>query len=572
MPDKVIPEDPTTLRKELERYRLVVTELQGKIRDLEGELYTARVMAEMPAIVITKPELRQTLGRLINKVAMIVQAEKVLILLYQAENRELTILPPALGITEHQASHLAIKPDEGITGLVYRGSESHLYNDALNDPHVLPEVVSELRIRNGICVPLTIKERDEEERVVHERVIGVMHTCNKRYEQEFNDDDIRLLEMLAEQAAAVISNAQLYIQLSEEKQRLEQTFETIRAGVVVMGHQHDIRLINKAACRLLGLSPDGYEGQPVSEVINNEQVVELLAESLERRDEMECEMTSEVNKRTYKVETSPMGGPNQRVPSVVAIFSDITDLRRVEQMKTAFVSTVSHELRTPLTSIKGFVSTLLDDTEDLYDDATRHEFYEIIDQECDRLTRLINDLLNVSRIESGRTLDMQIAEVDVSQAVGKVLATQREYTAGSEHELINEIPPGFPTIQADADKVAQILDNLIGNAVKYSPEGGRITVAGEDEGDSVRIDITDEGLGVPEEHRDKIFERFEMVGNDANRKGIKGTGIGLYLVRHLARAHGGDVRLSWSEVGKGSTFSVGLPKEPIIEETLAQRT
>lgn len=571
MPDKVVPEDLTTLRKELERYRLVVTELQGKIRDLEGELYTARVMAEMPAIVITRPELRQTLGRLISKVAMIVQAEKVLILLYQAESRELTILPPALGITEQQANQLVIKLDEGITGLVYRTGEPQLYADALNDPHALPEVVSLLRIRNGICVPLAIKERDEEERVVHERVIGVMHACNKRYEQQFNDDDLRLLEMLGEQAAAVISNAQLYIQLSEEKERLEETFETIRAGVIVMGAEYSIRMINRAACQMLGLGPDGYEGQPVSKVINNAQIVELLSKSLESKDEMECEITSEANQRTYKVETSPMGKRNGQVQNIVAIFSDITDIRHVEQMKTTFVSTVSHELRTPLTSIKGFISTLLDDTENLYDDLTRHEFYEIIDQECDRLTRLINDLLNVSRIESGRALDMQITAVNISQAVEKVLATQREYTAGTEHELVNEIPADFPTVQADADKIAQILDNLIGNAVKYSPEGGQIVVTGQDEGESIRIDITDEGLGVAEEHRNKIFRRFEMVEDDVNRKGITGTGIGLYLVQHLARAHSGEVWLAWSEVGKGSTFSVRLPKLPTIDETPGRR-
>lgn len=571
MPDQKFVEDPAILRKELERYRLVVTDLQGKIRGLEGELHTARIMAEMPAIVVTRPELRQTLGRLISKVAMIVQAEKVLIMLYQAETRGLTILPPALGITDQQANQLAVSLDEGITGLVYREGQSVLYDDALNDPRAAPEVVAMLRIRNGICVPLTIKERDEEERVVHERVIGVMHTCNKRYQQEFNDDDVRLLEMLAEQAAAVISNAQLYIQLNEDKQRLEQTFETIRAGVVVISGQGDIRLINKTACDMLGLNPDGYEGNPLSEVVGNHQVVELLSDSLAQKHEMECELSSEADQRTYKVETSLMTGADGQVQHVVAIFSDITDIRRVERMKTSFVSTVSHELRTPLTSIKGFTATLIDDTDGVYDDETRHEFYDIIDQECDRLTRLINDLLNISRIEDGRALDMQISEVNIVEAVRDVLNIQREYTATSGHELVSEIPEDFPVIQADADKLAQILDNLLGNAVKYSPEGGRVAVSAVDEGDSILIDITDEGLGVPEQHRETIFERFQMVDDDTSRKGITGTGIGLYLVRHLAQAHGGDVWLSWSEVGQGSTFTVKLPKQSIVQETTGER-
>ncbi len=565
MPDQSLPEDPNALRRELERYRLVVTELQGKIRELEGELNTARVMAEMPAIVVTRPELRRTLGRLINKIAMIVQAEKILILLYHAESRELIVLPPALGITEQQANQLAIDPDTDISGLVYRNAEPALYNDAINDPRVLSEVVSLLRIRNGICVPLAIKERDDEERVVHERVIGVMHACNKRYEQEFNEDDVRLLEMLADQAAAVISNAQLYIQLSEEKDRLEQTFASIRAGVIVVNGEHTIRLINQAACKALGLTPDGHEGEPMSEVISDQQVTQLLSDSLNSKSEMECEVNSEANQRTYKVETSLMAGTEGQIQNIVAIFSDITDIRRLERMKTSFVSTVSHELRTPLTSIKGFVATLLDDVENLYDGETRHEFYEIIDQECDRLTRLINDLLNVSRIESGRALDLHISTMDIRDIAEQVLNTQREYTVNTAHELINRIPQDFPAIEADPDKVAQMLDNLVGNAVKYSPEGGQVMISAQNESDDIRIDITDQGLGIPEQHRETIFERFQMIDDDSNRQGIKGTGIGLYLVRHLARAHGGEVWLAWSEEGKGSTFSVRLPKVASVE-------
>lgn len=559
MPDRATPEEPNTLRRELERYRLVVTELQTKIRRLEEELRTSTAMAEMPTVVVTRPELHHTLSRLLNKIAMIVQAEQVLIFLYQPELGGLTILPPSLGISEEQANQLHISAEEGITGLVYRSGESALYNDALNDPRTEKGKVALLRMRNGICVPLTIKQRDEEERVVQERIIGVMHVCNKRYEQEFNDDDVRLLEMLAEQAAAIISNAQIYIKLSEEKQRLEQTLETLHAGVIAMDTDGRIRLLNRAAAQMLAIPPSGYEGQPLEEIVTKGQVAALLEGSLQDQEELQEEMSFDDERRIYRGETSLMRGENRQVQAVVAIFNDITEIRQVEQMKTAFVSTVSHELRTPLTSIKGFIATLIDDVEGMYDEDTRHEFYEIIDQECDRLTRLISDLLNVSRIESGRALDMQIGEVNLHNVALRVLQAQQQYT--SRHQLINELPEDFPTIQADADKVYQILDNLIGNAIKYAPEGGSIRVTGEDEGDKVRFDITDEGLGIPERHRDKIFERFHMVDDDVNHKAVKGTGIGLYLVRHLARAHGGDVWLSWSEVDKGSTFSVQLPKE-----------
>ena len=557
MPDRASPEDPNSLRRELERYRLVVTELQTKIRDLEEELQTTTAMSEMPTVVVTRPELHQTLMRLINKIAMIVQAGEVLVLLYQPEVGELAILPPSLGITEEQAVQVHVSPEEGVTGLVYRTGESAIYNDAFNDPRTLKDKVALLRVRNGIGVPLTIKQRDEEERIIQERVIGVMHACNKRYEQAFNDDDVRLLEMLAEQAAAIISNAQIYIELTEEKARLEATLETLHAGVIAVDSAGRLRLLNRAAAQMLGITPLPYEGQPLTAVVRDEQVANLLRNSFAEQAEMSVEIAAQGDKRIYKGETSMMRDEGQ-LQAVVAIFNDITELRQVERMKTAFVSTVSHELRTPLTSIKGFISTLLDDVDNIYDDETRREFYEIIDQECDRLTRLISDLLNVSRIESGRALDMQLGEVDLHKVVGRVLQAQQQYTA--RHKLVNEIPEGFPFIEADSDKIYQVIDNLIGNAIKYAPEGGLITVGAEDEGSTIRLDVTDQGLGIPERHRDKIFERFHMVDDDVDHKAIKGTGIGLYLVRHLTRAHGGDVWLSWSEVGKGSTFSVRLPK------------
>jgi len=560
-------ESPEALRKELERYRLVVSDLHEKIRELESELQITTAMAEMPGVIVTRPELQQTLARLVSKIAMIVQAEKVMIFLYHADSGKLTFLPPTLGVTDDQAAEVAISPDEGITGLVYRTGESAIYNDALNDPRVLPDIVSKLRIRNGIGVPLIIKQRNEEERIVQERIIGVLHACNKRYEQEFNQDDLRLLEMLGEQAAAVISNAQLYIKLTEEKERLEDALESIQAGVIVVSPEGSVRLINRAACQALHLPADGYEGKQLTEVITHDDIREILTETLQTHQErsLEVELPDE---RVFRAETSMVFNENAEPSDVVTILTDISEIRHVERMKTTFVSTVSHELRTPLTSIKGFIATLLDDTEGTYDDQTRQEFYEIIDQECDRLTRLISDLLNISRIESGRALDMQIAEVNIHETAERVLSAQQQYT--SHHELINEVPEDLATIEADRDKVSQILDNLVGNAIKYSPDGGRVVVSAEDEGVAIRIDVTDEGLGVPKQQHEKIFDRFQMIDGDSRRKGIKGTGIGLYLVRHLARAHGGDVWLEWSEPDKGSIFSVRLPKVAQIEPSEEQ--
>jgi PAS domain S-box-containing protein len=508
--------------------------------------------------------LRQTLSRLIKKVAMIVQAEKVMLMLYQAEPGELTVLQPALGVSEEQAAQLSLKADEGISGLVFSANKPLVYNDALADERTDKNKISLLRIRNGVCVPLAIQQRDEEERVVDERVIGVMHAFNKRYEQDFNDDDVRLLEMLADNAAAVIANAQLYIELTEKKQELEETFESIHSGVIVVSPRGSIRLINPAASGMLGFATDNLVGKALKESITDPKIIALFDETWQSRKEVHKELAIDNDRRIYQAETSIMGDDNGDMHSVVAIFNDITELRQVERMKTAFVSTVSHELRTPLTSIKGFIATLIDDTEGIYDEETRREFYDIIDQECDRLTRLINDLLNVSRIESGRGIDIMVSDVNLHELAANVARVQQGST--DRHKIYSTIPADFPTIRADGDKVQQMLDNLIGNAVKYSPQGGEVVISAEDEGADIRIEITDQGLGIPQHHWDRIFQRFHMVDDDVDHKAVKGTGIGLYLVKHLAQAHGGDVWLAWSEVEKGSRFAIRLPKEPRVDE------
>jgi len=558
--NSVVPEreTPQSLRKELERYRLVVQDLQGRIKALEDDLATATTIAEVPTVVVTQPELRNTLARLVNKVAMIVQTEKVMIMLHQPEADCLTVLPPALGITEEQASQLTVQADEGISGWVFHHGEAVVNNEALNHPLIIKEQAALLRVSNSICVPLVIKQRDEEERLMDERTIGVMHVFNKRHDQEFNDDDVRLLQMLAEQAAAVISNAQVYMKLSEEKEQLQDAFENIHVGVIVVDRDGTTSLINPAACDMLGIAYKAYTGEPVAEVVPEGQVRDLLNEALSRLEERAVEITmGEDDTHVYQAQSTTVTGEDGAIESLVGIFYDITEIRRVERMKTHFVSTVSHELRTPLTSIKGFVATLLDSE---YDQETQQEFLLIINEECDRLTRLISDLLNVSRIESGRGLELHLSDVDLAELAEHVMQSQQGYTR--DHELIVAVPEEIGTIQADADKLTQILDNLLGNAVKYSPGGGVVSVIAEDEGDSVRIDVSDEGMGIPERHRDKIFERFHQVDDDIEHKAVSGTGIGLYLVQHLAQAHGGRAWLAHSEAGRGSTFSLRLPKNP----------
>jgi two-component system phosphate regulon sensor histidine kinase PhoR len=555
-------DDTRDLRAQLDRLRVVRADLERRVHELEEQVQAATAMSQVPEAIVSRPDLHRTLERLVKKVAMIVQGEKCVIMLFDPESGTLSVLPPALGLSEDQVRSFRVKATDGVTGEVYRSGESVVFNDAVRDPRTLKDHVAYLGVDSGVTVPLVIKKRDEEERIVETRRIGVMHVFNKRGGQAFNSDDQRLLEMLAEQAAAVIASAQMFIKIAEEKQQLEATLQSIQSGVIVMNEKGQISLINQAARRMFGVPDNDGINRRAEEVIRDGSVLRLLNESLQREEELSEEvMLSSAGDRIYQAQTSLMTGDNGKPQNVVAIFNDITEIRNVERMKTAFVSTVSHELRTPLTSIKGFVSTLMEDRQGYYDEETRQEFYAIIDQECERLHRLISDLLNIARIEEGHALDLHLGTVDVGDLAQRVVQAHQAHT--SQHTFVCQFEDGMPTIIADADRLHQIIENLVSNAIKYSPEGGTIEVKGYRDGDLfIRIDVTDQGIGVPPHNRERIFDRFHRGDEAEEGTIIGGTGIGLYLVRHLAQAHGGSVWVEWSEVGKGSTFSVRLPIAP----------
>jgi signal transduction histidine kinase len=233
-------------------------------------------------------------------------------------------------------------------------------------------------------------------------------------------------------------------------------------------------------------------------------------------------------------------------------------LEEASRLKSDFIGFVAHELRNPLTSIRGFVQTMLLDEEAVTPDMAR-EFHETIEAESDRLLDMINELLDVSRLEAGRPLTLALKPVELRPMMEKLVRRQKFskfYT--SHHELKTEFDPNLPeTLNADEDKLNQILSNLLSNAVKYSPNGGAVTLSAKRDGDNVAISVSDEGVGLTPEQQARLFRQYERAERDAI-KNIPGTGLGLYLVKSLAELHGGTIGVN-SEPGRGSTFTVMLP-------------
>lgn len=503
-----------------------------------------------------------TLRRLVQRIAMILQAEKIVIMFYDRESGDLVGIPPAYGVDEERLQLFKVRASQGISGLVFRDGEPQIFHNAPSDPRTKKDLVSLLHVDNGITVPLVIEKRDEENRVVERTKIGVLHAFNKRHGEDFNDEDVRLLERMARNVGSIIANLQLYKEIVEEREELLQTFESLTSGLILVSPEGRISQINASARGIFGLAPDAV-GKQTTDLIKDDHLNAFFKAGVEGGEPPAIEHTTAIAgvERIFLVQGAGVQNEEGRTLGYVVILNDITDQKNLDRMKSSFVAMASHELRTPLTAIKGFVSTLLMD--DGFELEERREFYQIIDHECDRLTRLINDLLNTARIEANESLRPNYGKVNTQDLVEKAVVIQKQ--ASARHNVYAKIEGDLPEIVADEDKLDQILTNLLNNAIKYSPAGGDVVVHAKADGEWVMFGIEDQGIGIPPDHLSKVFEKFHRVHNEDNRK-IYGTGLGLFLVKHLVeQVHMGEIWAE-SEVGKGSIFWVKIPTHLDIEK------
>ena len=344
-------------------------------------------------------------------------------------------------------------------------------------------------------------------------------------------------------------------QLRESNQRLEAVLGGMAEGVIAVDERDRVILANATAAELLGFTMADVESLSLLEVVRHHMLQQLVTdtratESLQRA-ELEVHSGSE-NRRVLDVQSTPL--PDASPQRVILVLHDVTDLRRLESMRQEFVANVSHELKTPLSSIRAYAETLSAGA--VNDPEHRGTFLHRIEEQADRLNNLIQDLLSLSRIESGRqTYDL--ATVNVADTVTTCIAENQDAANLKRiHLSCSDIQHDL-RIQADEEGLAQIINNLIGNAIKYTPEGGEVTVVLRQQDSTLCMDVRDSGIGIDEAHLTRVFERFYRVDKARSRE-LGGTGLGLAIVKHLAQAFGGNVTVT-SQPMKGSTFTVQLP-------------
>ncbi|MCB0210566.1 MAG: PAS domain S-box protein [Anaerolineae bacterium] len=393
--------------------------------------------------------------------------------------------------------------------------------------------------------------------VIGEEKIGYIFIFRARG-AAFSANDTQVLRAFADQAAVAVHNARLYQQVSAERERLNAIIQNSGDGVMMINAYRIIQTWNKALTNMIGIPAEEAIGKPCYEVLSlqNQQDRKIFHP---QEDELYVEGThlrADGLKVTLSINYAPQRNEDDEITQYIANVRDVTRLREAEEMKQTLLSVISHELKTPVSIIKGYAGTLAREDAD-WDKKTLADGLAVIEEEADRLDRLITNLLEASRMQAGG-FKIKESYLDLASMVQTVVRKLQATT--DKHTITVELPDDFPPIRGDHDRLREVLTNLVGNAIKYSPDGGTITVRGmPGENSTVRLSISDEGIGIPPADQERVFERFYRVDNRLARQ-TPGTGLGLYLVKTVVEAHGGRVWVE-STVGHGSTFWIELPAE-----------
>jgi len=338
--------------------------------------------------------------------------------------------------------------------------------------------------------------------------------------------------------------------LATERGRLAGVLEHMADGVIITDSEGQVQLINPAAARLLGTDQVDALGRSLAQVVRRYQLIDLWQRSRERGDEQAQAVEIEQRGLFLQAIVTPLREDGRR--GYLLILQDLTRLRRLETVRRDFVSNISHELRTPLASIKALVDTLRDGA--LADPPAAQHFLDRMEVEVDALTQMVQELLELSRIESGQ-VPLSLRAVAVADVVGPPVERLRPQAERAGLILAVDLPSDLPLVLGDAERLQQVMTNLVHNAVKFTPAGGQVTISAQGGPDEVVISVRDTGVGIPPADLPRIFERFYKVDRARSRGG---TGLGLAIAKHIVQAHGGRI---WAESreGKGSTFYFSLP-------------
>lgn len=365
-------------------------------------------------------------------------------------------------------------------------------------------------------------------------------------------DELGQLARSFEQMSSELSTRENQLRESNDRQRT--VLSGMIEGVLAVDKHEHILFANKSAGQMLGFDPDSIKDRSLIEVVRSNDLREIVQRALATNLLVQGEIEWQVADSMLILEVHATPIPGDPCPGVIIVLDDNTELKRLEGVRQEFVANVSHELKTPLSAIKAYTETLLRGA--INDEENAGRFLNRIDEQTDRLNELVQDMLAIGKLETGQQT-MEFTNVELEPLVQKCFATYEARAEKAKIALIQEIENAQSHVYADEEGLLQILNNLLDNALKYTPTDGTITLRSKAvEGEAI-IEIADTGVGIAPEHHDRLFERFYRVDKARSRE-LGGTGLGLSIVKHLCQSMGGTVSVD-STLGKGTTFCIRIP-------------
>lgn len=444
------------------------------------------------------------------------------------------------------AKELALEAAREVAGCDLTAEATRLRYDGVHN-------TGEERDRNGVS---RISGEKSEAVIVDGELVGILSMFLLEKEK-FNPADVRLFSLLATQASQAVAGVRQALQT--EKSRMSAMIESMAEGIVMLGNEGEVTVLNPAAKRMLGLSGNGRGSSPnLGQRLQELGLWDSSGTSIKDK-RWEGRLPSPDSQRIVQAQVSEVTTPEGEWIGDVLVLRDVTKEKESERLKAEFVSTVSHELRTPLTGIKYIISNLIKGIADEISPKQRL-YLEMAEESTERLRRLIDDLLCLSRIETEK-LSLQRSVTNVRHVAERVLTTFMPAARAHSVALEACFPSAEVRIDADAMRLEQVLNNLVENAIKFTPAEGRVAIEVNDRGQEIEVAVSDTGRGVPAEDREKVFERFHQMGREEGAR-AKGTGLGLTIAKELVEMHGGQIWVETAE-GEGSRFLFTLPKEPV---------
>ena len=519
-------------------------------RRLEREnvrLWTLMPLFELSKDFLATLDLNSLLDQIVQTGLQETKADRASLMLL--EGQEL-VVKASVGLPSEIAAAARDKVGQGIAGWVADRGEALLLADGASLNPQIREAMTRGEIASALCVPL----------VVTDKVVGVLNLSKLGEGPAFTQGDLEFISILGGEAAIAIENARLYREAIDEKRKTETILEGTFDGLVVIDNDMLIISFNPGAEAITGHAASQVLGRCLTEVFGPEvwrddSLLQKAASTGERVAPQEVIISGKLGARDALLGVTPLYDSAGKVFGYLLSFADITHLKEVDRLKSNIVANVSHELRAPLASIKAYTELLLDELEG-DDRDVRQRFLKVIDQETDRLTELIGGLLDLSRLEAGQFV-MKKEPLQVGEIVADIFGLFDIQAQESKISLNADIQPDLPPILADRELVSVLIKNLVGNAIKFSNEGGRVDVVAREEGANLILSVIDQGIGIPPDDLPHIFEKFYRV-RSTTESGIKGVGLGLVLAKEAAEAHGGQIEVE-SELGVGSRFIVTLP-------------